>query len=817
MLRGLFFLGLFMFLTPTASAQFRIRQVAPLASQPVSITLASWPSSVEDVPASEVIVTATGGTAPYSCALTSGALPAGITETAECHYNGTPSTPGTYTFTITVTDTIGGSGHFASQSYSPTITISGASLPPQWSQTDIGSGQCLGNASYASPFYNTEGCGTTYNTSDKLHYVYQAVSGNYQIVAEVTALSNDSGLLGYAQAGVMVRTSLASNGSNVYAFDNGVQPIGQWRLTDGGSTSSDVGVSARRAWYRLQVIGTAVTMDYSSDGSTWTTINSAKTLPISGTYYIGLAVNSNFDADTAYGTFNNVTVSTIIGGSGTVTDLGGYRPHYRGYGADTCGAFCGPTPPVVCRVTSTSASLGSLTTNGDGTRSGTFRACFALSVPVVIVFETSGTWNGLRNGSVLYRSDPYITVAGQTAPRCNEGSGATGCASGVGGVTFVNSKIVFNSYQFVIQHVRMRENESGGSTTFDCILCLGDGGSGVAQPQVQNGVLDHVSLALAGGGTPMTYTAVAVGNILITDSLYGWGVDAGTSTDGGYNFGIEGNQDQDNCKWSFTRNFMGDTWGRSPTVGASCHANVSNSIAYGGVDNSPGSSHYGFFSFTHRPNGFQSSIPGSHVYTYNIMKPGPNSGSPDGFIAVSVNAIMLSGTELYLNGNYGTGVTGTSGNGQWTGMIAYNQNVTGGAGDINYATQGIGSNIRINTPPTWWTAKSFVEITDSQAAISNAVVATAGAFPDSQNRDAIDTRVLADYVNGTGTWHMSVPAYTSLYGSLPTVVTRTRAFTLPSNPNSAGSCGFSRTVLQCYLENDIEFGAQRLEPFQGVP
>ncbi|MBX7223992.1 MAG: putative Ig domain-containing protein, partial [Blastocatellia bacterium] len=66
-------------------------------------------------------VTASGGTAPYTFALTSGTLPVGLSLSSGGAITGTPTTNGTSNFTVTATAT---GGCFGSQSYS--ITVSAA-------------------------------------------------------------------------------------------------------------------------------------------------------------------------------------------------------------------------------------------------------------------------------------------------------------------------------------------------------------------------------------------------------------------------------------------------------------------------------------------------------------------------------------------------------------------------------------------------------------------------------------------------------------------------------------------------------------------
>lgn len=86
------------------------------------------------------IVSASGGTSPYAFAVSSGALPTNlILNSVTGAITGTPTTAGTYTFTITATDATGCSG---SRQYTITITSPGCpaiivnptTLPPGFAQ-----------------------------------------------------------------------------------------------------------------------------------------------------------------------------------------------------------------------------------------------------------------------------------------------------------------------------------------------------------------------------------------------------------------------------------------------------------------------------------------------------------------------------------------------------------------------------------------------------------------------------------------------------------------------------------------------------------
>jgi hypothetical protein len=96
----------------------------------ITLSPSTLPAATAGVAYSQTI-TASGGTAPYTFSLASGALPPGLTLSSSGVLSGTPTTVGSFTFTVTATDALscGGSRTYTVAVNCPTITISPATLP----------------------------------------------------------------------------------------------------------------------------------------------------------------------------------------------------------------------------------------------------------------------------------------------------------------------------------------------------------------------------------------------------------------------------------------------------------------------------------------------------------------------------------------------------------------------------------------------------------------------------------------------------------------------------------------------------------------
>lgn len=97
----------------------------------ITLSPTSLPNGTVGTVYPSTTITASGGTSPYTYAVTSGALPAGLALSSGGVLSGTPSAAGTSTFTVTGTDS---ASHTGSQSYlvtvsAVTIILSPATVP----------------------------------------------------------------------------------------------------------------------------------------------------------------------------------------------------------------------------------------------------------------------------------------------------------------------------------------------------------------------------------------------------------------------------------------------------------------------------------------------------------------------------------------------------------------------------------------------------------------------------------------------------------------------------------------------------------------
>jgi hypothetical protein len=459
-------------------------------------------------------------------------------------------------------------------------------------------------------------------------------------------------------------------------------------------------------------------------------------------------------------------------------DFGGYRPHFQGFGAQSAGGRGGP----VCQA-SNYAQLAACVAPRQGC-DGTAARCAR-----IVAFDTSGTYDG--GGGQLAITSPYLTIAGQTAPSATEGSCQANC-SGAGGVTLANVRLLVDTHDVVIQHLRVRRppRQLNGCS-------IGDAGDGGRNDHVYNVIADHLTCTWADEVNNFLVASPGSHQILLTDSLIAEGL--WPNAWGGIGAGIGHDA-------TVVRNVFSQHYSRQPIWGSPTQTILANNVSYNGTDSTPaGDTLPAFFGDADADSGGGTE---ETVILNNVQIAGPNSGGVRALLGLSKKSESVPQSRLYLSGNSGPGLAG-EGDGQWNGTVCGNY----GSTYTNAATCGPGSNLRTNTPFPWFTALNFVLI--PTASVRDAVLANAGARP--RDRDAADLRMLDDIVKGTGTHFLNWESIQNL-GGMPTIATRTRTCDPPADgPGSRILAdGSANTRVDDWLESDSSCGAQRLEALPSV-
>lgn len=224
-------------------------------------------------------------------------------------YNNTNlSASTTYTYRVVAYNTAGNSSY--SNEANATTQSAGGTLPSPWSNQDIGAVGATGSASYSSGVFTVDGSGAdVWNTADELHYVYQQLSGDVEIIARI-ASQEDTHI--WSKSGVMIRESLSAGSKQAHMFMTPNYGFNfQWRTqTDSTSSGSTGGTTSAdpNNWVRLVRSGSSISAYSSSDGTSWTQVGSTVTISMNTAVYVGLSVCSHSDGNLCTTEFDNVDV-----------------------------------------------------------------------------------------------------------------------------------------------------------------------------------------------------------------------------------------------------------------------------------------------------------------------------------------------------------------------------------------------------------------------------------------------------------------------------------------------------------------------------
>ncbi len=341
-------------------------------------------------------------------------------------------------------------------------------------------------------------------------------------------------------------------------------------------------------------------------------------------------------------------------------------------------------------------------TNLQDSGTGSLRECISASGPRICVFAVGGT---IALSSVLSINNPYITIAGQSAP----GGGITIRASGSG------DSLAIKTHDVVLRYVTIR---------------TGPGGDNHAISIAKNGVLlynivvDHCSLSW--GTDEVVETWYAVRNVSIQWNIISEGLDCSTHSKGCHSKGIilgsyAGSELKNTLGGkdiSFHHNLMAHNGERNPLIKTAGLTDVVNNVAYnvGGT-------------FSHVDMDTQLAQVQAN-YVGNYFKSGPNTVEKTAIKAINPGAY---GAAIYVLDNIVRYRSGT---------------LLTGINVVESATRTYVVADRMPAPSI-----STVSANETYTLVLGDAGNSKGIGCDGQwyqRRDSIDTRIVNDVRQGTG-------------------------------------------------------------------
>jgi endonuclease/exonuclease/phosphatase (EEP) superfamily protein YafD len=216
---------------------------------------------------------------------------------------------GTYTAAVTVSDSHGGS---AASTVSLTVTAR------TWIDADVGAVGVAGSFAQNGGVFSVRASGLeTVATDDAFHYVYQQLSGDGQIIARVSSIQNTSD---WAEAGVMIRESLASNSRYVQMMVTQIDRCKFRRRYSAGGSVTSSGLSPGSGmrlpqWLKLVRQGNTFTGYRSDDGANWIVIGT-DTVAMNSSVLIGLTDSSANNTVLGGATLDNVALGGAVAPAG---------------------------------------------------------------------------------------------------------------------------------------------------------------------------------------------------------------------------------------------------------------------------------------------------------------------------------------------------------------------------------------------------------------------------------------------------------------------------------------------------------------------
>ncbi len=336
---------------------------------------------------------------------------------------------------------------------------------------------------------------------------------------------------------------------------------------------------------------------------------------------------------------------------------------------------------------------------------GSLREALEAEGPRIVVFEVAGVIDlGRRE---LRIEDPYLTIAGQTAPNP--------------GITLIRGGLVIATHDVVVRHLRVRPGTTGlprrAGVDFDAITTLRG---------ARDVIVDHCSLTWAtdenlsasstrfDGETPEDWIANASRRITFSNNLLAEGLADATHAKGEHS---KGSLIHDHVSdVLIVGNLYAHNYERNPLFKGGARGQVLNNLIY-----NPGQRAVHYNLIAEEWLGRTPVAEGEVVVRGNVMRAGPDTEDLAFFMAGGSGDL-----RLYSEDNLAVDRVGRP---------------------LDQLGRYTTAPIRITTPAEA-PALPFGVVLRPSSEVQDAVVANAGARP--WDRDDIDRRILADVIEGRG-------------------------------------------------------------------
>lgn len=522
----------------------------------VSVSPATLPNGAVTAAYSQTLA-ASGGVAPYSFAVTAGALPAGLTLSAGGVLSGTPTAGGTFNFTATATDSSPFPGPFAgSRAYTLVVTPPTIALPA----TGLAGGT-VGSAYSASitvasggtapySYAVTAGAlpgGLSLNAATGAITGTPSSAGTFNFSITATDSSTGTGPYTATQSYAITVTDIppvANAVSLTVAYNAAATPV---TLNITGGVPTSVAVAGAPSHGTAIASGTSITYQPTTgyggpDSFTYTATNSGGT---SAPATVTVTVSDPVITTTASGSF---AATVGVPYSQTITVLGGAQP-WSGYQVTNLPAGLSITGTTANSVTvsGTPTQAGSFSLTGSATDSSTGNGPYTVSEVYVLTVAAPGL--ALSPAATTFNTAyaaPYsqsFTASGGTGPYSYALTGSLPAGVSFAGNTVSGTPTVTGSYSFTITATDTGSTGTGAPFAIAQSYTIVVGAPTVVVdpatlPNPSPGVAYSQTLTASGGVAPYSF-ALTSGSLPAGLTLGSGGVLAGTATQvGSFSFTV---------------------------------------------------------------------------------------------------------------------------------------------------------------------------------------------------------------------------------------------------------------------------------------